>query len=74
MASIAQWPMALIPLFGVGLSGTVHLIAFDLLRKSGLAARASAAGRDRALRAGWTTSPVPRESPKCKVDVGNYHR
>jgi hypothetical protein len=25
--------MALIPLFGVGLSGTTHLIAFDLLRK-----------------------------------------
>lgn len=35
MAPIAQWPMALIPLFGVGLSGTAHLIAFDLLRKSG---------------------------------------
>lgn len=33
MAPIAQWPMALIPLFGVGLSGTAHLIAFDLLRK-----------------------------------------
>ena len=33
MAPIAQWPMALIPLFGVGLSGTTHLIAFDLLRK-----------------------------------------
>jgi hypothetical protein len=35
MAPIAQWPMALIPLFGVGLSGTAHLIAFHLLRKSG---------------------------------------
>jgi hypothetical protein len=33
MAPIAQWPMAVIPLFGVGLSGTAHLIAFDLLRK-----------------------------------------
>jgi hypothetical protein len=35
MAPIAQWPLALIPLFGVGLSGTTHLIAFDLLRKGG---------------------------------------
>jgi hypothetical protein len=34
MAPIAQWPMALIPLFGVGLSGTTHLVAFDLLRKA----------------------------------------
>lgn len=33
MAPIAQWPMALIPLFGVGLSGTTHLIAFDLIRR-----------------------------------------
>jgi hypothetical protein len=33
MAPIAQWPMALIPLFGVGLSGASHLIAFDLLRR-----------------------------------------
>lgn len=33
MAPIAQWPLALIPLFGVGVSGTAHLIAFDLLRK-----------------------------------------
>lgn len=35
MAPIGQWPMAPIPLFGVGLSGTAHLIAFDLLRQSG---------------------------------------
>jgi len=34
MAPIAQWPLALIPLFGVGLSGTAHLIAFDLLRRA----------------------------------------
>jgi hypothetical protein len=34
MAPIAQWPMALIPLFGVGLSGAAHLVAFDLLRRS----------------------------------------
>lgn len=33
MATITQWPMALIPLFGVGLSGTTHLIAFDLIRR-----------------------------------------
>lgn len=35
MAPIAQWPMALIPLFGVGLSGATHLIAFHLLRSAG---------------------------------------
>lgn len=34
MAPIASWPLALIPLFGVGLSGTAHLVAFDLLRKA----------------------------------------
>lgn len=39
MAPIAQWPMAIIPLFGVGLSGTTHLIAFDLLRRTNGAAR-----------------------------------
>jgi hypothetical protein len=33
MAPVAQWPMALIPLFGVGLSGAAHLVAFDLLRR-----------------------------------------
>jgi hypothetical protein len=33
MAPITQWPMALIPLFGVGLSGAAHLVAFDLLRR-----------------------------------------
>lgn len=38
MAPIAAWPMALIPLFGVGLSGASHLVAFDLLRRgAGLA-------------------------------------
>jgi hypothetical protein len=35
MAPIAQWPLALIPLFGVGLSGAAHLVAFDLLRRGG---------------------------------------
>jgi hypothetical protein len=38
MAPIAQWPMALIPLFGVGLSGTTHLIAFDLIRRGRIGA------------------------------------
>jgi hypothetical protein len=32
MRTIATFPLALIPLFGVGLSGAAHLIAFDLLR------------------------------------------
>jgi hypothetical protein len=33
MAPIALLPLALIPLFGVGISGASHLIAFDLLRR-----------------------------------------
>jgi hypothetical protein len=35
MRSIARFPLALLPLFGVGLSGTAHVIAFDLLRSEG---------------------------------------
>jgi hypothetical protein len=31
MATIREFPLALIPLFGVGVSGTVHVIAFHLL-------------------------------------------
>jgi hypothetical protein len=39
MALIATLPMALIPLFGVGISGATHLIAFDMLRRGvGMAA------------------------------------
>lgn len=34
MAAIAELPLALIPLFGVGISGASHLIAFDILRKT----------------------------------------
>jgi len=33
MALIATLPMALIPLWGVGISGVTHLIAFDMLRR-----------------------------------------
>lgn len=33
MAGIQTLPMALIPLFGVGISGASHLMAFDLLRR-----------------------------------------
>lgn len=33
MAPIAALPLALVPLFGVGLSGASHLIAFDMLRR-----------------------------------------
>lgn len=33
MATIRELPMVLIPLFGVGLSGATHLIAFDLMRR-----------------------------------------
>lgn len=33
MANIATFPIVLIPLFGVGLSGAAHIIALDLLRR-----------------------------------------
>lgn len=33
MVPIVALPMALIPLFGVGISGVTHLIAFDMLRR-----------------------------------------
>ncbi len=33
MAPLATLPLALIPLFGVGLSGAAHLVAFDLMRR-----------------------------------------
>jgi hypothetical protein len=33
MAGIQTLPMALIPLYGVGISGTSHIMAFDLLRR-----------------------------------------
>jgi hypothetical protein len=33
MAAIRVLPLALIPLFGVGVSGASHLIAFDMLRR-----------------------------------------
>lgn len=34
MAPIATLPLALIPLFGVGISGASHLMAFDMLRRN----------------------------------------
>ncbi len=37
MAAAGEFPLALIPLYGVGISGASHLIAFDLLaRKRGM--------------------------------------
>lgn len=33
MNAIAALPLALIPLFGVGISGATHLMAFDMLRR-----------------------------------------
>lgn len=33
MAPIAALPMALIPLYGVGISGATHLMAFDMLKR-----------------------------------------
>jgi hypothetical protein len=39
MAPIATLPLALVPLFGVGISGATHLMAFDMLRRgTGLSA------------------------------------
>ncbi|MDZ7601814.1 MAG: permease [Hoeflea sp.] len=35
MALIATLPFALIPLYGVGISGASHIIAFDMLRRKG---------------------------------------
>ncbi|WP_201314941.1 hypothetical protein [Dyella sp. EPa41] len=34
MSAIETLPMALIPLYGVGISGASHIMAFDLLRRS----------------------------------------
>ncbi len=34
MAPIAALPLALIPLFGVGISGATHLMAFDMLHRA----------------------------------------
>jgi hypothetical protein len=34
MAPITTLPLALVPLFGVGISGATHLMAFDMLRRS----------------------------------------
>jgi hypothetical protein len=42
MATIRELPMVLIPLFGVGISGASHLIAFDLLRQKRLQVMANA--------------------------------
>ncbi len=33
MSGIQTLPMALIPLYGVGISGASHIMAFDLLRR-----------------------------------------
>lgn len=35
MSLLAQLPMALIPFFGVGLSGATHIMAFDMIRHDG---------------------------------------
>jgi hypothetical protein len=34
MSSVTALPLALIPLFGVGISGASHLMAFDMLRRN----------------------------------------
>jgi hypothetical protein len=52
MAPIAALPMSLIPLFGVGISGATHLMAFDMLRRGvGLAQEAHQAPQTRAAEA-----------------------
>jgi hypothetical protein len=56
MAPVAELPLALIPLFGVGISGASHLVAFDMIRRrQGVQAdlalgRSPAAGADRDRR------------------------
>jgi hypothetical protein len=45
MATIRELPMVLIPLFGVGISGASHLIAFDLLRRKRNAETRTQTGR-----------------------------
>jgi hypothetical protein len=48
MAPIAVLPLALVPLFGVGISGASHLMAFDMLRRGvGFKGHRSPEGRDR---------------------------
>ena len=44
MAPIATLPLALVPLFGVGISGATHLMAFDMLRRGTGLAPVSAQG------------------------------
>lgn len=52
MAPIVSLPLALIPLFGVGISGATHLIAFHMLRKGvGLAQEKSVAPSNRGVQA-----------------------
>lgn len=46
MALIAALPMALIPLWGVGISGVTHLVAFDMMRRE----------RDRPAGAGFASA------------------
>lgn len=48
MAAITALPLALIPLFGVGLSGAGHLVAFALLRREERAASIRPVGRSEA--------------------------
>ena len=35
MRAVGTFPPAMIPLFGVGLTGAAHVVAFDLLRHEG---------------------------------------
>ncbi len=59
MRTIATFPLALIPLFAVGLSGAAHLIAFDLLRDQ----RIEQSDPDPELR------PITAEEPTDHSDV-----
>jgi hypothetical protein len=54
MAPIAVLPMALIPLYGVGISGATHLMAFDMLRR----------------QVGLASSTVPVAPRERKVALG----
>jgi hypothetical protein len=51
MAPIATLPLALVPLFGVGISGATHVMAFDMLRRGAGLAPVSAQGETGPLAA-----------------------
>lgn len=61
MGPVAELPLALVPLFGVGISGATHLVAFDYLRRH----RGRGAPIDRPLEElATTTQDPPSRAPR----------